>query len=70
MASNRVHPADVTAAVRKKGFGSLGDVACVALETDGTFSVLDRRGTDGDRGPRFADAVPNHGRHAAPGHGR
>jgi hypothetical protein len=34
----------VAAAVRKEGFASFEDVACVVLETDGTFSVLERLG--------------------------
>lgn len=44
MARNRIRAGEVAAAVRKAGYASLGEVACVVLETDGTFSVLERFG--------------------------
>jgi uncharacterized membrane protein YcaP (DUF421 family) len=44
MVRNRLRGDEVAAAVRKAGFASLGDVACVVLETDGTFNVLERLG--------------------------
>lgn len=40
MHAERVTRADVTEAVRNKGFGDLADVAAVVLETDGSFSVI------------------------------
>jgi uncharacterized membrane protein YcaP (DUF421 family) len=41
MAKCRVRADEVAAAVRKEGIGSFTAVACVILETDGTFSVLE-----------------------------
>lgn len=80
MARNRVRADEVAAAVRKDGFASLGDVACVVLETDGTFSVLDRLGDGtaldgvegiepsigGDHSDGFAGEAPDDLRRATP----
>jgi uncharacterized membrane protein YcaP (DUF421 family) len=41
----RVTAGEVRQAVRSQGIGSLGDVAAVVLETDGTFSVVVRAKT-------------------------
>lgn len=40
MRRSRITESEVQAAIREKGKGSLGDVAAVVLETDGTFSVI------------------------------
>jgi uncharacterized membrane protein YcaP (DUF421 family) len=40
LASCRIAPSEVAAAVRKHGHGSLGEVDRVVLETDGTLSVI------------------------------
>jgi uncharacterized membrane protein YcaP (DUF421 family) len=39
-----IRPADVEAAARSHGLGSLDEAAAIVLETDGSFSVI-RRGT-------------------------
>jgi uncharacterized membrane protein YcaP (DUF421 family) len=46
MRRERVTEAEVLAAVRKHGFGSLADVGAVVLECDGSFSVIARPGPD------------------------
>jgi uncharacterized membrane protein YcaP (DUF421 family) len=43
MRRQRVTVAEVYQAVRSQGVGDLGRVAAVVLETDGTFSVIDRQ---------------------------
>lgn len=46
MAAERVTAAELRAAVRAQGIGSLEEVAAVVLETDGSFSVI-RQTNDG-----------------------
>lgn len=48
MRRQRVTESELLAAVRARGHASLGELAAVVLETDGTFSVL-TKGWDGDR---------------------
>jgi len=45
LASQRVTPEEIRAAIRTEGFGQMSDVEAVILETDGSFSVISR----GDR---------------------
>ena len=52
----RVTEGEVRQAIRSQGNGSVGDVAAVVLETDGTFSVI-RRARVGD-GSALADVRP------------
>lgn len=40
MADERITPADISSALRRKGIGRLEDAGAVVLETDGTLSVL------------------------------
>lgn len=42
MDAERVTKSDVAQAVRRKGRGSIADVAAVVLETDGTLSIIGR----------------------------
>ena len=44
MRRERVTREEIDAALREHGYGGLGDIACVVLETDGTLSVIPRRG--------------------------
>lgn len=53
----RVTPAEVRAAVRSQGIGSLADVEAVVLETDGTFSVVLRLEGGSDR-TALSDVAP------------
>jgi uncharacterized membrane protein YcaP (DUF421 family) len=75
MADNRIRADEVAAAVRKEGYASFDQVACIVLETDGTFSVLDdlgdRTALDGVVGlaSRGTGATPDRRRAAAPPRG-
>ena len=40
LSASRIAASEVAAAVRKEGFGSLGEIDCVVLETDGSLSVI------------------------------
>jgi uncharacterized membrane protein YcaP (DUF421 family) len=44
MAANRIRVEELGAALRKAGHASFATAACVVLETDGSFSVLDDLG--------------------------
>ncbi len=60
----RVTTDEVEAAVRSAGVSALEDVEAVVLETDGSFSVIRRRGDSfssqlaGVKSPRESDATP------------
>ena len=48
MKFERVNEAEIRAAVREQGIGSLGGVEAVVLETDGSFSVISQSGAASD----------------------
>jgi uncharacterized membrane protein YcaP (DUF421 family) len=53
---NRISPDELAAAVRKRGVSDFRDVSALVLETDGTFSLLQRAPTaDVLRGVRRAE---------------
>ena len=45
MRASRITRDEVAAAIRKEGYGSLEEIEVVVFETDGSFSVIARRGT-------------------------
>ena len=47
MRRQRVRRSDVMAALRTSGVGTLGEVAAVVIETDGSMSVIKDAGRDG-----------------------
>jgi uncharacterized membrane protein YcaP (DUF421 family) len=43
LSEERVTDVEVMAAIRGSGYGGTADIACVVLETDGSFSVIPQR---------------------------
>ena len=65
MRAERIAPSEILAATRESGLRSVEEVAALVLETDGTFSVFAKAGSDG---PIGGDAFRNvKGREAALG---